>query len=266
MTVGATAPRLLDQVEAFRYVTAPNAPTYRAIMQVCYEALRRYVIELRPDGIARALRDGGYVLASDGEVDAIERDLGQLVAWGNLAATADSAGVERVEDFYRRRLVYHVTDVGEAAHRAVLDVEAALGRSGSLQTTMLAEIRDALTALAANAGADADPDVVWRHLHALHTAFDTLTHEANRFMTDLGRLVGEERGEATDATFVAFKQAVLAYISRFLDELRRLRDDITAAIRQLDVAGVDRIVATAAASADLPDFDGEGVARVRWAG
>jgi uncharacterized protein (TIGR02677 family) len=200
MTAG-TAQRLLDQVDAFRYVTAPNAPTYRAIMQVCYDALRRYVVELRPGTIARALATGGYVLAGHGGAEGLERDLEQLVDWGNLAATADPTGVDRVEDFYRRRLVYHVTDVGEAAHRAVLDVEAALGRSGSLQTNMLVKIRDALAAMAATATDDADPDTLLRHLHDVHSAFETLTHEANRFMTDLGRLVGpgvDDGGEARD--------------------------------------------------------------------
>ncbi len=42
---------LLGQVNAFRYATVPNAPTYRAVMQVCYDAMRRYVIELRPQGL-----------------------------------------------------------------------------------------------------------------------------------------------------------------------------------------------------------------------
>ncbi|MDQ3973633.1 MAG: DUF2397 domain-containing protein, partial [Actinomycetota bacterium] len=221
------ARRLLGQVNAFRYATAPNAPTYRAIMQVCYEAMRRYVIELRPQDILRELRAGGYVVEVD-DVEALEADyLRQLTDWGNLASTADPAGVERLEDFYRRRLVYHLTDIGEAAHRAVLEVEATVGRSGSLQANMLLKIRDGLAALAEAAGRD-DPDELLRVLHDVHTAFDTLTHEANRFMTDLGALVGGGRDggrDDDDARFVAHKQAVLAYVSRFVEQLRRLADE-----------------------------------------
>jgi hypothetical protein len=71
--------RLLGRVDAFRYATAPNAPTYRAVLEVCYDALQRYVIELRPDEILRALRAGGYVVEVD-DIDALETqilDLGQ---------------------------------------------------------------------------------------------------------------------------------------------------------------------------------------------
>ena len=258
------ARRLLDQVSAFQYATVPNAPTYRAIMQVCYEAMQRYVIELRPDEILRELRAGGYVIEVD-DVETLELQfLSKLKEWGNLAATADPAGVERLADFYRRRLVYHLTDVGEAAHRAVLDVEATVGKSGSLQANMLIKIRDGLAALARAADRN-DPDELLRLLHDVHTAFETLTHEANRFITDLGGLIGGDRGAEDDARFVAFKQAVLAYISRFVEQLRRLTDEITTHLDAVRDAGPERLVARAATSADLPDFDGDGTARTRWA-
>lgn len=257
--------RLLDQVDALRYVTAPNASTYRAVLHVCYEALQRYVIELRPHDILQALDRSGFV-HDVGHVDELELNyLANLVRWGNLAATSDPTGVDRLEDFYRRRLVYHLTDVGEAAHRAVAEVEATHARSGSLQTTMLAKIRDALDALAAG-GPGADPDVLLGLLHDLGSAFETLTHEANRFMTDLGGLIGDDRGDETsDTRFLTFKQAVLTYISRFVEQLRRIRDEVVAGLAAVEAGGVADIVAAAARSDDLPDFDGDGTARARWA-
>ena len=258
------ARRLLDQVSAFQYATVPNAPTYRAIMQVCYEAMQRYVIELRPDQILHELRAGGYIVEVD-DVETLELQfLSKLKDWGNLAATADPAGVERLADFYRRRLVYHLTDVGEAAHRAVLEVEATVGRAGSLQANMLVKIRDGLAALADAARRD-DPDELLRLLHDVHTAFETLTHEANRFITDLGGLIGGDRGSADDAGFIAFKQAVLAYISRFVAQLRRLADEINTHLAAVRETGSAQLIARAAQSDDLPDFDGDGVARSRWA-
>jgi len=264
--VEAPAPRrLLDQVDALRYVTVPNASTYRAVMDVCHAALQRYVIELRPHGILDALEQSDYVHEVRDVEDLELNYLGPLVRWGNLAATADPTGVDRLEDFYRRRLVYHLTDVGEAAHRAVTEVEATVGRSGSLQTTMLAKIRDALHALAA-AGPGGDPDRLLSLLHDLGAAFETLTHEANRFMTDLGRLIGDDRGEeSSDTRFLTFKQAVLTYISRFVEELRRVRDDVVSGLHAVEGVGVDVLVEAASRSPDLPDFEGDGRARVRWA-
>jgi uncharacterized protein (TIGR02677 family) len=84
-------------------------------------------------------------------------------------------------------------------------------------------------------------------------------------MTDLGRLIGEEQGEASEPRFVAFKQALLAYVSRFVEDLRRLREDIADGIAAVQAAGTDRIVETASRSADLPDFARDGAARARWA-
>lgn len=263
---------LLDRVHALRYVTADNAPTYRAIMQVVSDAMDRYVIELRPADILTGLRDGGYVVDVADARELEERFLAQLATWGNLVAAHDHVGVERLQDYYQRRLVYRLTDVGEAAHRAVAQVEATLGRSGSLQTNMLVKIRDALLALHdAATGPAADAEELLRLLHDLHSAFDTLTREASRFMTDLGSLTSEDREQATDDAFVAYKQAVLAYISRFVQEVRRLRDQIVQALTALDTLTLDgqqglaALVTVAARSQDLPDFDGDSRTRLAWA-
>lgn len=251
--------RVLREVNVFRYVTAPNAPTYRAIVQVFCDALHRYTIQLRPSDVLDALADYETDVADAEELEL--NHLTQLVSWGNLACTADIAGVDRLEDFYRRRLVYHLTEVGEAAHRAVEEIEATLGRSGSLQANMLVKIRDALRALAA----ERDSERAFALLHDLHAAFETLTHEANRFMTDLGRVAAEGREGRDELGFVAYKQAVLEYVARFVDELRRLQDEIGAGLRAVREAGIAELVEVASHSADLPDFERTGEARRRWA-
>ena len=74
-------PRLLTQVAAFNYVTVQNAPTYRALMQVFYDAKQHYIIELRPPEILERVRQArSHVeVASEEELD---YPLGQLVEWG----------------------------------------------------------------------------------------------------------------------------------------------------------------------------------------
>jgi uncharacterized protein (TIGR02677 family) len=118
--------RLLNQVAAFHYVTAPNAPTYRAVVQAFHEAKQHYVIELRPAEVLERVRQAPYHVELQDE-DEVRRHLEQLVAWGNLLRTHDPVAVSRIDDFYKGRYVYHLTSVGEAAHRAVLDVEATVG-------------------------------------------------------------------------------------------------------------------------------------------
>lgn len=244
--------RMLNQVAALHYATAENAPIYRAIIQVFAEARQSYVIELRVPDVLERLRAARLFTGAATEEDPLTEDqlnyhLDHLVGWGNLAHAHDAASVSSLQDFYRRRFLYHLTPVGEAAHRAVVEVESTAGKSGSLQASMLVKIRDALLSLATTAE---DPDTVLKLLHDLHSAFDTLTQEANRFISDLGRQTSAERAE--EERFLLYKRALLAYLSRFLQQLRRLADEIRAAIGDVERAGAERLIAAAARSPDLP--------------
>lgn len=253
--------RALNQVAAFQYVTVENAPTYRAMMQVFFDARQRYVIELRARSVRELLEASPhhFELADDA---ALDRHLEQLVAWGNLAHAHDPGAVSRLEDFYKKRFVYHLTAAGEAAHRAVLEVEATVGRSGSLQSTMLAKIRDALRELAAlGAQPAASPDAAFTLLHDLQAAFATLTEEANHFIAEIDRT---DAGPAAEERFLLYKRALLAYISRFIEQLRRLSSEISAAIEAVDQAGSPRLIELASRSGDLPPSLGHGDPAALW--
>jgi uncharacterized protein (TIGR02677 family) len=242
------APRLLDQVSAFRYVTAENAPSYRALLEVFVEAKEHYLIELSPADVRERLDHSGLAhgLATPEELD---RHLDQLDDWGNLQRFHDTAAVARVEDFYRRRYRYRLTAVGEAAHRAVREVEATVGRSGALQTSMLLEIDAALEALVASARAGDAPPLV-RALHRLRTAFESLTEEANLFLGELDRQVSSERID--EERFLAYKHALLAYLGRFVDDLRRLRPGIAERVAEAVALEPATWLALAVAGAELP--------------
>jgi uncharacterized protein (TIGR02677 family) len=253
--------RALNQVFAFKYVTEPNAPTYRSIIQVFFEARHRYVIELRGREVLDHLHGSNLHFELDGD-EALDRHLAQLVTWGNLAVAQDSGAVSRLEDFYKKRFLYHLTAAGEAAHRAVLEVEATAARSGSLQSTMLAKIRDTLVGLAEHGAVSSpDPDTLFRRFHDLHSAFETLTEEANRFISDLDRT---EAGPAHEERFILYKQALLIYISRFIEQLRRLADEIRAAIAAVEAAGSGRLIELASRSGDLPPALGQGEPAAQW--
>jgi uncharacterized protein (TIGR02677 family) len=251
MTTGpATAPRhLLDQVAAFKYVTVENAPSYRAIVQVFYEARQHYVIELRPSEVLARLAESTWHAEIADEATLV-RHLDQLFGWGNLSRRHDSAAVTRIEDFYRRSFVYNLSAAGEAAHRAVLEVEQTVGRSGSLQASMLERIRDVLRALAAGG----EPAKLFGLLHDLDRAFETLTEEASRFIGELDRAQSATHDDET--SFAAYKQAVLAYVGRFVERLRALSAEIADAIGAVRDAGLDAILEAAASSGDLPPTAG----------
>jgi uncharacterized protein (TIGR02677 family) len=233
-------------VAALRYVTEQNAPTYRAIVQVFHEARQSYVIELRVHDIIERVQAAALVAELSSE-DQVNYHLDHLVEWGNLARVHDAASVTSLQDFYRRRYLYHLTAVGETAHRAVVEVENTAGKSGSLQASMLGKIRDALISLSAAPG---DATTIHGLLHDLQSAFETLTQEANRFISDLDRQAAAERAE--EERFMLYKRALVAYLSRFLQQLRPLADEIRNAIAGVERAGAERLISIAASSPDLP--------------
>jgi uncharacterized protein (TIGR02677 family) len=176
----------------------------------------------------------------------------------------------RAVGLYRRRYLYRLTAIGEAAH-AVREVEATVGRSGSLQVSMLLEVRDSLEALAEAARASDAPGMV-RALHRLRGAFESLTQEANLFLGDLDRHAGAERIE--EDRFLAHKQALLVYLGLFLEDLRRLRSELAERVAEVDGLEPSRVLALAVTAAELPpSMDGVDLAsrwqaeeRERWAG
>ncbi|MCA9541891.1 MAG: TIGR02677 family protein, partial [Myxococcales bacterium] len=192
--------------------------------------------------------------------------------WGNLAAMHDESAVDRLDEYYRRRLIYRMTPAGEAADAAVRLVEQAATRTGALQGTMLDKIVEALDQLAALAPTTAEPDVVKRALDSLHMAFDSLTTEASRFIGELQARLGAGAFDAE--VFARRKQALVAYLQSFVGRLSRLADPIRRKVALL-TPRLDALLAVARASSDLPpDLSDEGAAgdafvadqRARWAG
>jgi uncharacterized protein (TIGR02677 family) len=252
--------RVLNQVSLFSYVTAQNTPTYRAILEVFFEAKKHFAIDLRPGEILDALRRSPYVVDIADE-KSLELSLEQLVEWGNLIRTHDGAAVGRIDDFYRKRFVYHLTGVGEAAHKAVLDVEASVGKQGELQAGMLGKIRDSLRALAAEGAGSPDAEQIAGLLWELFSAFDSLTDQANRFIADLHQRLGDG---GDPERYSMMKEALFAYISRFIEQLRALEGQIVAGIQDVESAGVQSLIEIAARSADVAPDLGDGDPRERW--
>jgi uncharacterized protein (TIGR02677 family) len=92
-------------------------------MGVFTAAKERFVVHLRPEDVAEALRrDAGAEPVSAEQVDEALRSLQH---WGNLRADPDTSRVTSVEDFYRARYLYQLSRVGEAAERALALYEAA---------------------------------------------------------------------------------------------------------------------------------------------
>src|ERR1700704_1699150 len=94
-----------DSAELFRHVSAEKAAFYRCIMDVFAAAKRQYRLQLRPDEVlAEAQWPGPSPF-----IEEVNGALAQLKAWGNLESHPDMARVSSLDDYYRARFLYRLS-------------------------------------------------------------------------------------------------------------------------------------------------------------
>ncbi|GAA1946125.1 TIGR02677 family protein [Kitasatospora viridis] len=245
--------------QPFAYLNAPKAELYGQVLTVFAQARERFIVHLRPEDVAGELRWGADGGAGTVPLEAVGGALEQLVEWGNLRADADTGRVTSVEDFHRARYLYQLTRHGQAALRAVLLYEEALGQRGQLQSVALADIAEQLGLLLVLAE-QRDPDPVKAHLLLLQLAdrFGSLADNAQAFMASLRRTIDFQDGD--EEAFIAYKDRLVEYIERFIADLANRGAQIADLIGRLEGAGVARLLLAAArreASDAVPLGDGQ---------
>nr|WP_281353410.1 TIGR02677 family protein [Phytoactinopolyspora mesophila] len=231
-----------------------HSDVYRRIMCVFVTAKERFHVHLRPaDVYSEMLVDGGPVI----ELDDIGQKLESLEGWGNVRSDPDTSRVTAVEDFYRRRLLYQLTHAGDAAERALRTFDEALGRRGALQAVALADIELGLRELIALA-ADDHPDLgkLRNALNGLTARFTDLAENASAFMSSLQRSIDLQG--ASEEAFVAYKDKLVEYLERFIQDLVTVGASIAGLIKDIDGERIDHLlgmVASEEAADEAPDPD-----------
>ncbi|WP_084958885.1 TIGR02677 family protein [Thermoactinospora rubra] len=226
------------RTQVFAHLSTPTAPLYRRVMAVFMANKRRFVVHLRPEDVAEALRGDGGEPVTQEQVDAA---LSSLRDWGNLRADPDTGRVTTVEDFYRARFLYQLSKDGEAAERALEVFEQELGRRGELQAVALEDIRVRLHALA-GVGERPDPAIVHNLLLEVMSRLDSLAANAIAFMGGLQRTIDLQ--DIEEEAFLAYKDRLISYLERFVSELVVKAFDIAEKIRGLE--RVDELLRLAA--------------------
>jgi uncharacterized protein (TIGR02677 family) len=245
-----------DEPRVFAHLDAPLSAVYRRVLAVFVGNKERFVVHLRPEDVAQAVRLGGDAATSD---DGVESALRALADWGNLRATPDTGRVTTVQDFYRSRYLYQLSREGEAAERALAMYESELGRRGELQTVALADVRTRVRALLELATADdgpltADPAIVHNLLLELAARLDSLAANASAFMSSLQRTI--DLHDVDEEAFLVYKDRLIGYLERFVGELVSQSFDIAESLRSFPPGRLDGLLALAAereASDAVPD-------------
>ncbi|WP_406362290.1 TIGR02677 family protein [Streptomyces sp. NBC_01579] len=251
----------------FAHLTVPNAALYRQVMRTFLAAKERFAVHLRPEDVHTAMEPG----QRPADVETVTKALDSLVDWGNLRADPDTARVTAVEDFYRKRFIYQLTRAGEAAEAALGTYDETLGRRGALQAVALHDIVTQLRALLVVA-ADDQPDPAKTHLalDALASRFTALADNARAFMGSLQRTI--DLHEVEEEVFLAYKDRLIQYLERFIQDLITLGGRIAQLILSLETDGRIDVLLRAAAAREAADATPEEAghaeqeAYLRWAG
>ncbi|WP_344560882.1 TIGR02677 family protein [Streptomyces axinellae] len=231
MSTPSPPPRPGHGYGPFAHLTAPHAALYRAVVRVFLTAKEKFAVHLRPEDVYAGLPPE----SRPADLDTVTRALVSLSGeeWGNLRADPDTARVTAVEDFYRRRFIYQLTQAGEAAEEALAAYDEALGRRGALQAVALHDIVTQLRALLSLAGQDApDPAKTYLTLDGLTSRFTALAENARAFMGSLQRTI-DLHGVEVEA-FLAYKDQLIHYLERFVQDLITLGSTVARLITQLD--------------------------------
>jgi len=230
-TSQASAPDPVDY-GPFAHLTVPNAALYRQVMRAFLAAKERFAVHLRPEDVYAALDAG----SRPADVESVVKALDSLVGWGNLRADPDTARVTAVEDFYRKRFIYQLTQAGEAAEAALGTYDEVLGRRGELQAVALHDIVTQLRALLVIASEDEpDPAKTYVALSVLTARFTDLADNARAFMGSLQRTIDLHGIEVEG--FLAYKDRLIQYLERFIQDLITLGGRIALLIGELEAQG-----------------------------
>lgn len=234
------------RLRVFSFVTEQNAGLYRAVLAAFVTAKERFRLHLRPGDVLVVVRADPNFSEQIPELNTIETALRTLSGeWGLLEAHPDTAAVATVEEFYRPRFLYRLTQQGAAAEQAVRLYEELCEQRGQLQTAALSDIRSLLSELRNVMDAE-EPDAgkAYLTLDTLCTRFAQLTEQAQAFLSSLQRAI-DLHGASLQA-FVAYKDRLIDYLERFIQELLLSRLEIVEQLADAEAHGAARALALAA--------------------
>lgn len=237
-----------DRMRLFGYVTADNRMAYLWVLRAFDAARANYHVLLHTSDVGatlQGLHDANPDCPNPADLE-LPRLLDALVEWGVLDRSQDGTRATTLAEYRNRHSVYQFTEAGYRAHRAVESVLAATMDDTTLSRLVFADLLADLAALAA-ANEKGDAEEVYRKLNRLDRALADIAERAARFYHMLGDL--SRTNDIRPETFLAHKDALLAHLRDFHDELQRYTPRLREAVHAVEDTGLDRMI-EAAAEAD----------------
>lgn len=237
-----------DRMRLFSYVTSENRTAYLWLLRAFDAARDNYHVLLHTSDVGASLAGLAQVNPDCPSPDELElpRLLDALVEWGVLDRAQDGTRAATLAEYRNRHSVYQFTEAGYRAHRAVESVLSASLDDSNLSRLVFADLLADLGALA-EANRSGDAEEVYRKLSRLDRALADIAERAARFYHMLGDL--SRTNDVRPEVFLAHKDALLAHLRDFHDELQRYTPRLREAVEVVESTGLQRLI-EAAAEAD----------------
>jgi uncharacterized protein (TIGR02677 family) len=241
-------PALRQEVREASFLTAENVARYRLIIRYfCDEMEENQRDWLSPEEIVAFLQaayDPGYSMVE------AEYDLGRLAAWNNLIAEQDRARARTVEEFKRRRLIYHVTERTVALDRLTRAFDTGRASSAVLDSSMLERLWARLDAIryTFEARMPEQPrdefirQEIWGPWSDAFTLFETLRTSANDFHHALRAASTADMNSTDD--FLIYKDVLLRNLDGFIVQLAEHASRIRQICDRFEESGISSRMVT----------------------
>jgi uncharacterized protein (TIGR02677 family) len=239
-----------DRFLLFNFTRRDDHVAYLWVLRALDRLRAVHQVQAHTDDVARALSE---LAGLHDEVPTLDGRLRE-----RLDALADDKVLHRLEDASRagslaryrnRQSVYQFSELGYRAFTAVEDVLSARIRDANLSRLIFSDILEDLRELA-KATRTSDRDQVYRRLSRLDTVLDDMSRRAAAFHLTLGEIVRST--DTSPGTFLRYKNVLLTHMTDFMDELDRYLPRLTAAVAEVEAAGIDAMSELAADADERP--------------
>ncbi|AIQ73006.1 TIGR02677 family protein [Paenibacillus odorifer] len=237
---------LINPIKEATYLSTTKSDRYRPICYVFYQKYRQeYNAYMFLDEIYQELVTseifGTYF--TDYNEKELEEDLKSLVKWNNLIIHQDESHAQRIEDFYKRKNYYEVTQYTISLERSLEEMRHNLQaiRGGSFERILADHILEDLTKLQKWNSSDKESfgDIrnIWRDLMS---RFEALRNGTADFLSHVNsepyeRLIHTE-------SFLPYKEKFVRLLSDFVVGIMEKKDLIEESLSLIDEKNIENII------------------------
>ncbi|MFD0206366.1 MULTISPECIES: TIGR02677 family protein [Saccharothrix] len=254
---------LPSRMPVVTYLNAEHAPFYRLILDVLLEQEARLGLHLPTAEVEQRVRQKLALLTEPVHVPDVPRLLESLFEWGNVDRIQNTHRKGTYQEYLRKDYLYQLTPTGAQVHQALTAIDAELGATGALQSSMLPEVLSALRELVGmitpkvDEGRGRNSTIpltgAYASLQRIVNGFTQLSDNAKLFVQGLNRAL-ELNTELTTEVFLAYKDVVVLYLRTFVLALTRYASPIAAEIGRAEAAGIIQLLPRLAAHEAAPSL------------